>query len=78
MNKSLKNSYFCINKEFLGVAYTLLLMGAIQADDMNSAKKYFYQAFEYQSPRNITMLVPDLLEVIPASKRWEKTVLSSL
>ncbi len=64
LNKSLANPYISINNEFLGGVYALLIMAAIQAGDMDSAKQYFYQTLEYQTPTNITMLVPHLLEVI--------------
>jgi hypothetical protein len=68
LNKSLANPYISINNEFLGGVYALLIMAAIQASDLDSAKQYFYQAFGYQSLTNITILVPDLLEAIPQLK----------
>ncbi len=59
----MKNLLKALNDEFLGLVYTLLIMGAIQAGDADSVKQYWYQALEYQSSTNISILVPHLLEV---------------
>ncbi len=56
LNKSLINPYFSNNKKFLGVVYTLLVLSAMQAGDIDSAKQYGYKALEYKSATNSFLL----------------------
>jgi tetratricopeptide (TPR) repeat protein len=69
VNKSLENPYVSNDKEFLGVAYSIMALGAIQSGNVDLAEQYCYKAIEYQSPTNISVLVPTLLETLPHLKQ---------
>ena len=68
LNKALENSYFSDNKDFLGIIYTLLVMGYIQSGNLDLAEEYCHKALPYTSQNSMTAGVPGFLEAIPELK----------
>ena len=65
LKKSLENRQFSTDKDFLGIVYTLLVIGCIRSGNLDRAEEYYYQILRHQLPTVISIQVFALLKAIP-------------